>query len=97
MVSENKYQGKEDTFIFKAGGYFSITMSNFIFINVIRRKQFMERNEKQTKLRRAQCCRALWASSDLGVKGSSLITILVSKSRISKVYGLQEMLHLDFS
>ena len=35
MVSENKYQGEADTFIFKAGDYFSITMSNLIFINVI--------------------------------------------------------------
>lgn len=46
MVSENKYQGGADTFIFKAGGYFSITMSNFIILNTIRRKQLMARNEK---------------------------------------------------
>lgn len=46
MVSENKYQGEADTFIFKAGDYFSITMSNLIFINVIKRKQFTARNEK---------------------------------------------------
>lgn len=46
MVSENKYQGEVDTFIFKTGDYFSITMSNLIFINVIKRKQFTARNEK---------------------------------------------------
>ena len=75
MVSENKYQGNMDTFIFKAGDYFSITVSNFIFINVIRKKQFMERNEKQTKLRRDSVVE-LWASSDLGVKSSLLMIIL---------------------
>lgn len=49
MVSENKYQSEADISIFKAGDYFSITMSNFIFTNVIRIKQFMAKNKKVNK------------------------------------------------
>lgn len=70
MVSENKNQGEADTFIFKAGDYFSITMSNFIFINLLEENNlWQEMKSKQIKLTRAQCCGAPLVS-DLGVKCS---------------------------